>query len=1126
MDYPNWLGFRPVRKLTDWRTLLQALMICFAVFGFAKPGVTQTSGAWEAQAPRPTGMTILGVDIVPGTTQAWTVGQYGLILHSTDGGATWANQLSPTNAQLDCVRFLDPLHGWALGNEVLYTIDGGITWQKGTRAGSFATLNKVDFVDLLNGWACGTGTIMRTTDGGRSWKAITSPIASPDNISGLDFVDLSHGWVVGASGIIYATSDGGASWAAQTNLSIPYGRLSFVSATEGWAGENDILLHTTDGGKTWARQTLPAGSFLIDLFFLDPVHGWEAGFYTAVMATTNGGATWSNPLGGQARYGLAPFGFYFGRPLESIRFADALTGVAAGLDGIIYSTTDGGQTWTPRQSGSATATNRIRGTDSLHVWAANDGGEILYTTDGGKWWNRVNPSQSGSFSDVKFLPDNLTGFAAGGSLWRSGDGGKSWTDMVQPTQMGISHLDTLDGRLILAVGMNGFGATVGRSTDGGATWTVQLLSDIGLPGTIARDVQMVSPTVAYLTVNNFVAKTTDGGLTWRKVYEDIFFGVSRVTFADALNGWTNNANGLAHTTDGGATWTQQNIALISPTGPNSIQALSPSVVWVADFEGAAARSTDGGRTWVRETIPASIAPLTLWFADVDNGWIAGQRGTEDMNAPTPSIVHRSASSTPPAPAALSYITLGPGTVTAGGSIGINVHLTGRAPDSGAVVSLTSSNPAAVPVDPSITVAPNRADTSTTLFSSSSAPSGLVTITATYLGISRSASVFINGTTPPSTSLTGLSLSPASVQAGGVSTATVTLSGPAPSGGAVVSLNSGDPTVAGTPASVTVPGGASSAAFTVQTFGVSTVRTAMIQATYAGVTKTANLTVTPPPPAVALSSITLNPTSVTGGTASTGTVTLTAPAPTSGVVVTLASSNTGVATVPASVTVAGGATTATFTVATKAVTASTSLTISGSYAGVTKGALLTVTPPASAPSLASLTVNPPSVTGGASSTGTVTLTSAAPAAGFTVTLSSSSTAAKVPVSVKVAAGSTSASFTITTTTVTTATVATLTAAVGGISKTATLTVNPSASDTVAIQKAEYTSSKRQLSVQATSTKTTAALKAYVTSSGALIGTLANNGGGRYSATFAVSTNPQNITVKSSNGGTASKAVTLK
>lgn len=97
-----------------------------------------------------------------------------------------------------------------------------------------------------------------------------------------------------------------------------------------------------------------------------------------------------------------------------------------------------------------------------------------------------------------------------------------------------------------------------------------------------------------------------------------------------------------------------------------------------------------------------------------------------------------------------------------------------------------------------------------------------------------------------------------------------------------------------------------------------------------------------PGPVSLYSVTLNPTSVTGGTSSTGTVTLSGAAPSGGAVVSLSSSAAG-ATVPASITVAGGASSATFTVNTGAVTAPTPITITATYSGASKTAALTVTP---------------------------------------------------------------------------------------------------------------------------------------------------------------------------------------
>jgi hypothetical protein len=82
------------------------------------------------------------------------------------------------------------------------------------------------------------------------------------------------------------------------------------------------------------------------------------------------------------------------------------------------------------------------------------------------------------------------------------------------------------------------------------------------------------------------------------------------------------------------------------------------------------------------------------------------------------------------------------------------------------------------------------------------------------------------------------------------------------------------------------------------------------------------------------------------------------------------------------------------------------------------------------------------------------------------------------------------------------------------------------DTIRIQRAEYQRSKASLRVDATGTEPAATLRVYVTSTGALVGTLKNSGNGRFSASLSWPTYPQNISVRSSFGGSASSAVTLK
>ncbi len=195
---------------------------------------------------------------------------------------------------------------------------------------------------------------------------------------------------------------------------------------------------------------------------------------------------------------------------------------------------------------------------------------------------------------------------------------------------------------------------------------------------------------------------------------------------------------------------------------------------------------------------------------------------------------------------------------------------------------------------------------------------------------------------------------------------------------------------------------------------------------------------PPPGTTLLSAVSASPNPVPGGNAATGTVTLTSAASAAGVLVNLSSANPA-ATMPASVSVPAGAGSANFAIATSVVSVSTVGTLSASYDGVTRTTTFAVNPvPAAA--LSSLSLNPGTVFGGTSSTGTVTLTQAAPAGGLSVALASSKPAvANVPASVLVPAGSNSASFTISTSITRKNASSVISASYSGVVRTATLAV---------------------------------------------------------------------------------------
>jgi hypothetical protein len=469
----------------------------------------------------------------------------------------------------------------------------------------------------------------------------------------------------------------------------------------------------------------------------------------------------------------------------------------------------------------------------------------------------------------------------------------------------------------------------------------------------------------------------------------------------------------------------------------------------------------GNTTWVAvqltSAVPASgatinlsssnstAAPVPATIAMQGNlAWTQFQMTTGQVTSPTVVTLTATLNGSSASvqftlqPPSLNSLIITPGTISGGAQLGAIVMLNGQAPAGGAVVSLSSNSPAVQP--PAVAnVAPGSASVSLSIPTSTVTSNTAATLTAAWNGVSAQAQVTLTAQQPP----TSVTLSPTStVGQNGGSFATVSIASPA-STDDTLQVTVDNPAVASVNNSVIIPAGNTRGGFNIFTTAVTTTTVVTISVSGGGVTQSASLTVTPaaPPPA-ALSAISLSPSTVVGGNTSQGTATLASAAPSGGTVVTLTSSNTARATVPASVTVAAGATSATFTVSTATVTTSTSATISGSAGGVSRSALLTISKPPAQASLSSLAVSPSTVVGGNNSQGTVTLTGAAPSGGATVTLTNSNTAAAtVPASVTVAAGATKATFTVSTVSVTASTSATIGGTFGGSSRSATLTVTP-------------------------------------------------------------------------------------
>ncbi len=321
---------------------------------------------------------------------------------STFLNAQWYRQDVPPGIDyFTSVYFIDASTGWVTGNNgtILKTTNGGRSWERLTGT-SDTTYSSVFFTDTRNGFLTGYprngyGVVKRTSDGGATWRNVLHDIMFPMN--DVVFTTRDTGWVIGGpvsrlkQGAIDKTTDGGITWQEQQfPRDAVFSSIDMISSQIGWvAGSDGTVLGTTDGGTTWALKRAMNGEYIRSVDFISPTHGWIAGNGGVLEKTTNGGDTWISQSPGR--------NFWF----ETILFTDRGTGWAGGYDTLtkrscILKTTDGGDSWYSQTINDrlSTSITDIFSLDGRTVWATGDAGTLLVTTNGGDIYQEPS-SQAG-----------------------------------------------------------------------------------------------------------------------------------------------------------------------------------------------------------------------------------------------------------------------------------------------------------------------------------------------------------------------------------------------------------------------------------------------------------------------------------------------------------------------------------------------------------------------------------------------------------------------------------------------------------------------------------------------------------------------------------------------------------
>ena len=222
------------------------------------------------------------------------VGQRGHIVYSDDAGQHWEQARVPLSSDLSAVFFPSPTQGWAVGNDgvVLHSSDAGATWSK--------QLDGRQIGDLL---IRHYSALAAAQPGSEHWPLLVAQgrrlAAEGADKPLLDvwFADDKLGYVVGVFNLILRTEDGGQSWTPfQDRIDNPQGfHLNAIASTgDGLyiAGEQGLLLKWEEGRQRFTALHTPyQGSFFGVIG--KPAEVIVYGLRGNVLRSTDGGEHWS-----------------------------------------------------------------------------------------------------------------------------------------------------------------------------------------------------------------------------------------------------------------------------------------------------------------------------------------------------------------------------------------------------------------------------------------------------------------------------------------------------------------------------------------------------------------------------------------------------------------------------------------------------------------------------------------------------------------------------------------------------------------------------------------------------------------------------------------------------------------
>lgn len=235
-------------------------------------------------------------------------------------------------------------------------------------------------------------------------------------------------------------------------------------------GERGLVLYSDDRGHRWQQASVPVSVTLTSVSFANDQLGWAVGHYGTVLHTMNGGLSWQVQLDGQQAADLvlkeaesraavsddrnvrrAVFGAKRlvsdgpDKPFLDVHFRNVREGIVVGAYGLILSTSDGGNNWTPLNYNMDNAGER-------HLYSIAEANGRLYiageegllfrsqprTPAQDTWhFDRLETPYDGSFFTLSAAGDRLVAAGLKGHAYRSLDGGNSWQALELPSDASV-----------------------------------------------------------------------------------------------------------------------------------------------------------------------------------------------------------------------------------------------------------------------------------------------------------------------------------------------------------------------------------------------------------------------------------------------------------------------------------------------------------------------------------------------------------------------------------------------------------------------------------------------------------------------------------------------------------------